>query len=88
MPQEKADPAPVLRNGTGDSRHRFQPFREFIPPRSRDEQPFLRPGHAEVEEFYVLGGLGFRGFDLAEADEEKRLKPRTRGSYGTVSKSN
>ena len=60
----------VLGNGTGNSSHIRQLLRELIPPRSRDQQPFLGPGHAGVEEFRVLGGLGFRGFDLAEADED------------------
>ncbi len=68
--------------------------RKFILPRSRDQQPFLRPGNAPsslrypsprwlcrgrspgklVEEVHVLGGLDFRGIDLAEADEGVRHK--------------
>jgi hypothetical protein len=47
---------------------------DSFPPRSRDQQPFLGPGHADVEEFHVLGGLGFRGFDLAESDEYHGLE--------------
>ena len=66
-----------LCNGTDLSSHRFQPFREFVFPRSRDQQPFLGPGHADVEEFHVLGGLGFRGFDLAEADEDHGAELKT-----------
>ncbi len=50
--------------------HCSQPLRDLIPTRSRDQQPFLRPGHPDVEEFHVLGGFGFREFDLAEADED------------------
>ena len=59
-----------LSNGANCPRHRLQPFIKVIPPRSRDHQSFLGPGHADVEEFHALGGLGFRGFDLAEADED------------------
>lgn len=62
---------PVLVNCTDHTRHQFQPLRKLILPRSRDQQPFLRPGHADVEEFHVLGGLGFQCFDLAEVDGQK-----------------
>jgi hypothetical protein len=60
----------VLVNGKGWFSNRSQPLRELISPRSRDQQPLLGPGHVDVEEFHVLGGLGFRDFDLAEADED------------------
>ncbi len=60
----------VLRDSTCWPCHQSQPFRKLIPPRSRDHQSFLGPGHADVEEFHVLGGLGFRCADLAEADED------------------
>lgn len=66
----KAGLVPSLRHRRDRVRHRFQPLRELIPPRSGDHQSFLRPGHADIEEFHVLGGLVFRGFDLAEADED------------------
>lgn len=70
LPEAEDGLSPVLGNGTAWSLHRFQPLRKLIPPRSRDQQPFLGPRHPDVEEFHVLGGLGFRGFDLAEADED------------------
>jgi len=70
MPKEDADSVPVLRHGADLLRHGSKPLRELIPSRSRDQQPFLRPDHPHVEEFHVLGGLGFRGFDVAEADED------------------
>lgn len=58
----------VIGDGADRSRHGGQLLRKLIHSRSCDQQPLLRPGHAGVEEFDVLGGLGFRGFDLAEAD--------------------
>ncbi len=57
--------------------HGTQPFRKLIPPGGGDQQPLLGPGHADVEEFHVLGGLGFRGFDLAEADEDHGAELKT-----------
>ena len=73
-----------LGNRASRTRHQLHLLRKLIPPRSRDQQPFLRPRHSPVvaalcrasfvEEFHVLGGLGFRGFDLAEADEGERQK--------------
>ena len=59
-----------LGNRANRTRHQLHLLRKLIPPRCRDHQPFLGPGHAEVEEFHVLDDLGFRGFDLAEADED------------------
>ncbi len=58
-----------LRNGADRPRLCSQPLRELIRARSRDHKALLGPGHAHVNEFHVLGGLAFRGFDLAEADE-------------------
>ena len=72
----------MLCNGADRAGHACQPFRELIPPRSRDHQPFLRPGHADVEEFHVLCNLGFRGFDLAEADEGEVIAGWKRGNEG------
>lgn len=61
----------LLGNAANHCRQRFQAIRKLIPSRSRDHQPFLRPRHSHVKKLHVLGGLGFRGFDLAEADEEE-----------------
>ena len=60
----------MLRHNAELALHGCQFLRKLIPRRSGDQQPFLRPGHADVEEFHVLGGLDFRGFDLAEAYED------------------
>jgi site-specific DNA-methyltransferase (adenine-specific) len=44
------------------TRHRFQPLRKLIPPRSRDQQPFLRPGHAPRRGVSCSGRPGFPRF--------------------------
>jgi hypothetical protein len=41
-----------LRYDNSNSRHRSQPLRKLIPPRSREQQPLLRPRHSDVEEFH------------------------------------
>ena len=61
---------PRLSNRTNRPGHRSQPLRKLIPPRRRDHQSFLRPGHTDVEEFHVLGDRGFRGINLAETNED------------------
>ena len=75
MKRSRSGPAlRELSNGADRARHRCQFLGDTIFCGCRDHQPFLRPGHADVEEFHVLGGLGFRGVDLAEADEGERRK--------------
>jgi len=59
----------LLGKGAGLVRHRSQPLRKLISPRSRDQQPFFRPRHPHIEEFHVLGGLGWR-------ETEDRFAPR------------
>ena len=72
---------PGLRNGADRTSHRSQPLRELISPRSRDQQSLLRPGHADVEEFHVLGGLGFgRDTRLQDTRGKKRSLRRKKGT--------
>lgn len=44
--RDEVGSSPVLRHVTKRPHHRSQPLRKLIPPRSRDQQPLLGPGHA------------------------------------------
>ena len=58
------------RHGTFRTRHRPQPLRKRIPPRSRDLEPLFRSGHSDVEQLQVLLRRRLRIIDLAEAEED------------------